>query len=388
MLLIASIVLFSCSKKEQYYGAWTSRYGYNYDFIKIKQDSIAISTEGNQWNTYPVTIKNNSLTFLNHTFKSAISKEGFVFNGIEFKKDTVASLLEIKLPELKTYHFHERNPKQKLIFIKYGKVPNSDEFKLQLNDRYADFHEILDYFYDGIESCSKAIFPTRVAFICDKDAKMKDLEFLFHEMVKMNMNVFYTVNHIEHEVVDNNIEQKYFFQKTRITPIYNMTYQAKINNRDFKVQYDYLNSHILKELKLESSQYLFLINNTFYIGKEKYNLETFTEKVNSLVSKKPELITLFDLNSDYKHFTIFNAVINDAYNKRYNVVAKQKYNTTYEQLNDDEKYSISSLYLQKNIQNISIPHFLSFKESPDENVQFPFKNVKEQIPEAYFEQSE
>jgi hypothetical protein len=380
---IVLILLFSCSKKEQYYGTWTFEFanGTTPSFIKISSDSISLSESKNQWNTYPVSIKNNSLAFLNHTFKTVITKDSLLLEGNIYKKDTTTSLLEIDLPKLKTYRCQEANPEEKLIFIQYGRVPNSDEFKLQLNDRYADFGEILDYFSHEVGSCQKLSSPARVVLSCDKDAKMEDLEYLFFEMIKMNAHTFYTVNHIEHEVIDNEIKQKYFLQKNRITPIFNIKYNQKINDIDFEVIYLSMNNKSIKEFEFKNTQYLFLVENEFYIGKEKQSVETFTKKIDSIVSNNTQLVSLFDLKSNYKHFTIFNAVINSAYDKHFNAVAKQKYNTTYEQ-NDDEKGIVKALFPRENIQNISIPHFLSFAENPE----FPFKNLKEQLPEAYFEQ--
>jgi hypothetical protein len=381
---IILFLLFSCSKKGQYYGTWTCEFSYGASpvFMKIDTDSISLSENGNQWNTYPLTIKNNSLTFLSHTFKTSITKDSMVFEGNVYKKDSFASLLNIKLPKLKTYHFQEANPDEKLVYIQYGKVPNTDEFKLQLNDRYADFGEILDYFYYEVGSCPKLSSPARVVLSCDKDAKMKELESLFFELVKMNTLVFYTVDHIKYEVTDHKIERKRFLQKNRITPIFNIKYNQKINNLDFEVIYTKMNNKPLKDFEFKNTQYLFLVEDEFYVGKEKQNLETFTEKVDSIVSNNLQFISLFDLTSDYKHFTMFNAIINDAYLKHDDAIAKHKFNKKYKQLNDDEKGIVKALLPREKIQNISISHFLSFAENPE----FPFKNVKEGIPEVYFEQ--
>lgn len=384
IFLIFSILflLFSCSKREQYYGTWAFEFadGTTPSFIKIESDSVFLSESKNQWNAYPVSIKNNSLTFLNHTFKTSITKDSMVFEGNVYKKDSFPSLLNIKLPELKTYHFQEANLNEKLVHIEYGKVPNSDEFKLQLNDRYGEFWEILDYFSHEVGSCPKLSSPAKVILTCDKDAKMKALEPLFFELAEMNALVFYTVDHVKQEVTDHKIQQKIFSQKNRITPIFNIKYHQKINDLDFEVIYISINNRILKDFEFKNTHYLFLVENEFYIGKEKYNLETFTKKVDSIITEKPQLITLFDLNSDYKHFTLFNAVINDAYLKHYDAIAKQKFNKTYEQLNGDKKAIVKGLNPKENIQNISISHFLSFTENPD----FPFKNIKEEIPETYF----
>ncbi|MBC8757022.1 hypothetical protein H2O64_20285 [Kordia sp. YSTF-M3] len=383
---IIALLLLSCSKKEQYYGTWTCEFSYGASptFMKIDADSISLSESGNYWNTYPLSINNNCLTFLDNTFKTSISKDSMVFEGNVYKKDSFSSLLNIKLPELKTYHFQEANPDEKLIYIKYGKVPNSNEFKLQLNDKYANFAAILDYFSHEVGSCSKLSSPARVVLICDKDAKMEDLEYLFFELTKMNALVFYTVDHVKYKVIDQEIEQKIFSQENRITPIFNIKYNQKINDMDFEVIYTTMNDKPLEDFKFKNTQSLFLVNDRFHIGKKQYNLETFTKKVDSIVSNNTQLVSLFDLKSNYKHFTIFNAVINDAYLKHYDAIAKQKFNTTYEQLNSDGKAVIKALLQKENIQNISISHFLSFAENP----KFPFKNIKEQLPEAYFKQLE
>lgn len=383
LIFIVLSLLFSCSKKEQYYGTWSQYYS-SPALMKISKDSISISDDGNLWNTYPLTIKNNSLTFLGHTFQTSISKDSLVLENSSYVKDTITTILEIKLTKLTKYSFQEPNPEGELIYIQYGRVPNSNEYKLQLNDKYAGFEEIMDYFFSGIESCSKRSLPPRIVLICDKEAKMEDLEQIFHEMIKMNAHTFYTVNHIEHKVIDNKIKQIYYSQKQRITPIYNIRYETKTDSTDV-TGFDFLNDIFFRYVSNENAQYLFLIKNEFYVGKEKYSLEAFTKKISSIVLNNSQLVTLFDLDSDYKHYTIFNAVINNSYKKLYDSVSKRKYNSTYNQLNDKEKDVIMTLFPRKNIQNMSIPHFLSFEEFPTENVNFPFKNVKEQLPAAYFE---
>ncbi|WP_046754994.1 hypothetical protein [Kordia jejudonensis] len=369
-------LLFSCTKKEQYYGTW-SQYFYSPAFLNINQDSISLSNDGNLWNTYPVTIKNNSLTFLDHTFNTSFSGDSLVFEHLTFKKDTVAPLLEIELPKLVKYNFQEPNPKRELIYIKYGRVPNSNEYKLQLNDKYADISELIDYFYTSSDLSFHSI--RKLVMICDKKAKMKDVESIFLEMIKMNTFAFYTVNHTEYQFVDNEIKQVYLSQKQQVFPINNENYKDSISD-------NLLNYSILEHLNAKNRQYIFLINNEFYVGKEKYTTNDFSKKIDSLVSKNVQFISLFDLNSDFEHYTIFNAILNDSYEKLYDSIAKQKHNTAYNQLTDDKKEEIMTFFPKRNIQNISIPHFLSFEEDPFENIEFPFKNIKDSIPDVYFEQ--
>ncbi|WP_298417670.1 hypothetical protein [uncultured Kordia sp.] len=375
-------LLFSCSKKEQYYGTW-SQYFYTPAFLNIKQDSISLSNDGNLWNTYPVTIKNNSLTFLDHTFKTSFSGDSLVFENLTFKKDTVAPFLEIELSEFKNFNFYNPDPDTEIIYIRFGKVPNSNEYKLQLNNKYAEFEELIHFFFSHYNSEISHHALRRFALLCDKRAKMKDVEHIFLELIKINALVLYTVNDIEHEVVDSKVQEKYSLYKHRITPIHNIRYEIKTDSTDI-TGFDFLSNITFRHVSNENTQFLFLINNEFYVGKEKYSLEDFSKRIDIITAKNVQLVSLFDLNSDFEHYTIFNAVLNDSYEKLYESIAKQKHNTPYNQLTDDQKEIIRTLHPQKNIQNISIPHFLSFEELPMENVEFPFKNVKEQIPEVYF----
>ncbi len=384
LVFVVLVLLISCSKKEQYYGTW-SQFHYSSALIKIKSDSISLSDDGSIWKTYPLKIENNSLSFLDHTFQTTIYKDSLIFEKLAYKKDTITPILEIKLPKLDKFSFQEPNPEEELIYIQYGRVPNSNEYKLQLNDKYADFEELIPFFFNHYNSEISLHALRRFALLCDKRAKMKDIELLFHELIKINALVLYTVNDIKYEVIDNEIEQLHSLYKHKIIPIYNVNYETKLN-MDADIDHNMLNYSILEHLKTENLQYVFLINNEFYVGKEKYSLGDFSKRIDTIIAKKVQLVSLFDLNSDFKHYTIFNALINDSYQKLYDSIAKQKYNITYSKLNDKEKEEILDLFPRKDIQNISIPHFLSFEETPIEGINFPFKNVKEEIPEVYFEQ--
>lgn len=378
---IVFATLFSCSKKEQYYGDWYQYYATSGQ-LKIQKDSISLSDDGSTWKTYPLKIENNSLTFLDHTFQTTIYKDSLVFEELTYEKDTTAPLLEITLPKLTNYSFFEPSPETALIYIKFGKVPNSDEFKLQFNDKYAESEQLIDFIFSH-DDVSFHHALRRIAFICDNDAKMKDLEPLFLEMIKINAIIFYAVNDVTHNVIDGRVERDYELYRQPITPIRNMYYEAKI---DSTIPVDYNNFYpILNYFEPVKSQFIFLINNKFYIGKEKYSVDAFSKKLDSLITENKQLVCLFDLNSNFKHNTIFNNILNEAYQKQYDSIALEKYNIIYKQLHDKEKANVKALRPRKTIQNISIPHFLSFEESPIEDIEFPFKNVKEQVPEIYFE---
>lgn len=352
--LFALLLLFSCSKKEKYYGTW-SQYFANSRAIKITSDSISINYDDTQWTTYPVSITNNSLTFLNHTFETSFSGDSLLFENSPYLKYTPTPILEIKFPELTTASIHEPNPEERLIFIRFGKVPNSDEYRLQLNDRYAEFEEIIDYFYTGHHS-SHEIY--RFVLICDKNAKMKDLEPLFQQMIKINAVKFYTVNHTEYEVIDNEIKQKHKLQKHQITPIHTVTFPQQVNESIVLTKHTYIdNSSFLKDFESKKTSYLSLVNNDFYIGKKKYKPELFAKKVDSINNNNFQLVTMFDSNSNFKQYALFNTLIN----------------------NQSKNSEV------KNIQNLYIPNFLSLDMPSRDNINFLYENIKQQLPEAYFE---
>lgn len=378
---IVLIVLFSCSKKEQYYGVWSQFYE-SPAHIKIKPDSISLSNDGNIWKTYPLKIENNSLTFLDHSFETTIYKDSLIFTGLTYTNDTTKPKLEIDLPKLTNYNFFEPNPEIALIFVRFGKVPNSNEYKLQLNDTYAEPEELIDFVFshDGVAYHHKS---RRIALICDNNAKMKDLEPLFHEMVKINAILFYPVNDINCDVIDTKIAHEYQLSRHIITPIQNIHYTTKKDSLITETGNPLVNI-VFNDFESRNNQYVFLIRNELYVGKEKFSVETFSKKVDAIVSKNSSLISLFDLNSTFKNYMIFNDHIQKAYQKHYDSIAKEKYNTTYKSLDYDKKLSVQGVSGRNIIQNISIPHFLTFEESPMDSFDFPFKNIKAQIPDVYF----
>ncbi|WP_420571090.1 hypothetical protein [Kordia sp.] len=381
------ILLFSCSKKEQYYGTWTL--GNNYAdtpyCIKIDSNSISISNDETLWNTYPVSIKNNSLTFLNHTFKTSISEDSLMFDNITYKKYTKNPLINIKLPKLENFNSYTPNPETELIYIKFGKVPKSNEFKLQLNDRYAKPEELIDFFFSHYNEISHHGLK-RIMLICDSNSKMGDLEPLFHEMIKINAIVFYPVNDIKFSVSNNKIVHKYKLSRHIITPIHNMTVEKQVGENIVLTNHTYIyNDNFLKQFKLKKISCLFLINNEFYIGKKKYDSKIFAKKVHSLITNNTQLITMFDSNSNFKDYIQFNEIIKNSYHQEYSFISKQKYNTVHKQLNKEQKAIVRETLPYRNIENLSIPYFLSLEESCGDNADFLFKNVKEQIPEVYFE---
>ncbi|MGH1385033.1 hypothetical protein [Kordia sp.] len=385
---IVFAILFSCSNKEQYYGVW-SIYGYSGStpiYLKIDADSIYLSKLGSHWNSFPIKIKNNNIRFAGQTYPTSIFKDSLIFNQNLYQKDTIYSPIEIQLPNIKSESNVEIDPDANIYYISYGKKPNTTEYAFLLNDRYGSFLNIKS-FVSSYNTCRGGTYdPAHTLFICDKNTSTRDLEKFFLELSRVNARTLYTVNSTDYKISTNSIKSISSQQKQILSYIFNPNYDQKINGdvfqptmlRDFSI-------YPTKDIQPEKIVFAFLIQNEFYYQKENCSYGMFSSKIQQAISQNKTLITLFDLKSDYKHYLKFNDIVNSKYLKIYDSITKQKYNTTYKQLDEEKKVIVRRLYTKKVIQNISIPHFLSFEESPIEDIDFPFKNVKEQIPEAYFE---
>ena len=91
VLCIAALISFSCcnnDQKERYYGTWIA-VDYPQDkpvFVKISADSIAYGENEMIWNTYPVAICNQRLSFNGQTFISSISDSLLTIEDQQYTK--------------------------------------------------------------------------------------------------------------------------------------------------------------------------------------------------------------------------------------------------------------------------------------------------------------
>ncbi|WP_298509843.1 hypothetical protein [uncultured Kordia sp.] len=387
LFCIASIILFSCSKKEQYYGTWYvyGHNGLNPVYLKIDADSIYLSKAGSYWNSFPVKITNNSLHFAGQTFSTSIFKDSIIFNGNRCFKETIYSPLEIKLPNIKSESAIEIHQDANMYYISYGKKPNTNESAFLLNDKYGSFSDI-KHFISSSTSCSGGEYdPPHTLFICDKNTSTRDLEKFFLELQKVDSRTLYTVNSIDYKVFKDSIKSISTQQEQKLSLIYNANYDQKVNGKLYQPRMHSGLFYSLNDFTFEEEVYAFLIKNEFYYEKEKYTYDAFSDKIEKAISQHKILIVLFDLESDYKHYLQFNDAVNSEYIRIRENASRKTYNVSYKKLNKKQRLHINSLHPKKVIQNISIPHFLSFEETPIEDLDFPFKNVKEQIPEVYFQ---
>lgn len=399
-VVVACLILFcvlSCSKKEQYYGTWTLWNSPSFDepyIMKITEDSIFISDYGSQWNAYPVTIKNNSLTFLGQTFITKISKDSLVFESITYKRDTIPQILEVNLPELKNYSFKKIEQEENTIFIYYGKKPNSNEYALQLNDKYADFSDLSEFTLDRT-SCAgnyrrELRKMLRIVLLCDKNAKINDLEDIFAELTYVNNLSVYNVNNITDNIIKDSsslrIKQDCYYQNYKIPFIYNPNYYSS-KHGIVTIPYHYYKEFFFNPYsKPKDYVYAFLVNNQFYFEKKMYAKDDFTTKIQEAIETKIPLVMLYDLESDFEHLMLFNAIHDEAFFGNRNKSAFKHFRKSMEELERDQIDTIVTMHPYTTIHNFSIPHFLSFEETPNDSIPFPFKNIKQRIPEAYFSQ--
>lgn len=384
LILIVSTILFSCSNKEQYYGKWiaTENPQEKPIYIKITSDSIALSQNEMIWSTYPISIKNRSLTFSGQTFESSVTKDTLQIDNQTYKKINNQDPIEITVPKLKEYDFEELLLTYETIDLYYGKKPNTDEFYIRYNDKFLKLDSLHTILMNHTRDVYRYVY--KIVLHCDQNVKMKDLEFFFLTSSSFR---FYTIFLTNNEVQPFNapLGQKNVsleFHSLKQFMEVNPNYKTEIISQNTNGKFGQIASYIDQN---NSFQYTFLIKNEFYFGKEKLSKQAFSEKIKMAIKGKKPLLMLYDLASNYKSYleivSIYKSLLNDERNK----TAISLFSTSFESLNESQQDSIKTIHPYINIRQYSIPHFLSFEESPEENTEFPFKNVKEQIPEVYFE---
>ncbi|QHI37605.1 hypothetical protein IMCC3317_29850 [Kordia antarctica] len=383
--IIVLFLLLSCSKKEQYYGNWVAVDFPNEKpiYIKINQDSIALSQNEVIWSSYPVSIKNRSLTFSEQTFESSISEDSMWIDGQAYKKIQFKNPIEVKLPKLEGYYFDELLLTHQTIDIYCGKKPTTDEFYIRHHDTLLQVDAHHDVYMNYSESVYRNVY--KVVLHCDKNVKMKDVESIFLTSCFSGFYTIFLANNQEQPFIapiGNNIINKEF-HRIKLLPDVNPNYIKEYIVQYLPDRFGQMNFFVENN---EPFQYTFLIGNEFYFGKEKLSKQAFSEHMKTTIKNKKPMLMLYDLESNYKSYLEFVSIYKTILDEERNKTALSLFNVSINKLDETQQDSIRIIHPYKCIRHYSIPHFLSFEESPDGNVEFPFKNIREQIPAAYFEQ--
>ncbi len=192
-VLFIVILFISCTNKEKYQGQWTNYFltdhGYNETrSMVIKNDSIKFNYPYfDYWNTYHLSIENNTLHFNNTSFKTSIEKDTLLLNkSIFFVKDEDDTLygykpvLKIKLPEISESYKNKINNYSRFNFIYFGKRLDNNEYSLQLNDNYAEINEIPAFLTYERAILREELIPFfTTILIIDKSTPLKFIENIF-----------------------------------------------------------------------------------------------------------------------------------------------------------------------------------------------------------------
>lgn len=387
LTFIVLTLLISCSRneqKEQYYGTWIA-VDYPQEkpaYIKITADSIAYGQNEVIWNTFPVSISNSSLSFSKQIFESSISDSSLHIEGQEYKKLEIENPIEITSPKLERYNFDEPLITDEIIDIYYGKKPNTNDFFIRYNDRILDRSSIQQVILNEFNDVYRNIY--KVALHCDKNTTMKDIEFLSLNISAMGFENILLVNNEKQRFETPRAVKKVNMEYHDLKILFNSNpnYQIGIPFRSAGDFHDRMTYFVQNN---QPFQYTFLINNEFYYEKEKLTKQAFSDKLKTSIQNKVSLLMLYDLESNYKNYLEIISIYKQLLDEERNKTAISLFNTSFETLNDEQKNHVKNLHRYINIRQFSIPHFLSFEEYPLEDINFPFKNIKDQLPKAYFD---
>ena len=327
------------------------------------------------FNRFPLSINNHGLSFNQKTFKSSI-REGLLYiEDQPYERIKIDNSIEITLPKLENYNFEEILLTDQTINIFYGKNQDSDEFYIQYNDKLYSIDSLKEILYPYLEDVYKNIY--KIALFCDHTVKMKDVELLFLHFNNIGFKDIFLVNDEQQKfhTERGEIKSNRTFHKVKFILPMNYDYRVKFPPNNYGYSYDQMIYMIQNNKPFE---YTFLINDAYYYGKEKLSKKAFSEKVEASVRSKTSLIMLYDLESTYKSYLEIISIYKQALDKERNKTAISLFNSSFEELDEDQKEHIKNLHRYINIRHYSIPHFMSFEN-------FPFENIKSQLPTSYFE---
>lgn len=375
--LLLLICFISCDNKKKYEGQWTNYFLTNYGYnetksVIIENDSIKFSYPFfDYWNSYPLKIENNDLSFNNLSFKTSIKKDTLSFNpSIHFVKDEYDTLyryepiLKINLPEI--YSIKNTEDKSKRYnFIYFGKRLDNDEYSLQLNDKYAKLHEIPSFLAYERASIREELIPFfTTVLIIDESTPLKYIEGIFHQLKKINQLKVRLTNRLRLDYNDNqglyykyeglNKKLPYFRENDFYVPKILKTYGSP---PPLPPPYFPMFENINQE-----SKFILLKEDKIYFNDSIISSSELKTLIIPWIKNNNAIFTPYSLDSTYKSFLEMNAIINSAYNDVRENQALIKFNKKLNDLTSEELNEIKLKRPMLHVWSYSIHHYNSIVE--------------------------
>ena len=368
--LLVCIVFLSCENKEKYYGKWIikSEYFSSDEIYKIEvsKDSIFF-VPGELYNhkiSYPLKINQNKFYFKDTVFDASIENDTL----LHFNKTTYINSMVCK--DIPIYNHDNtqfvkidfaRLKNQKKVtsinatasFIYYGKKPNTNEYVLQLNDRFytENFKDIKSFLFS--EDCFNCDLNP-VIFIADKDAPMKKLANIFFEIRSLlNPKMYFITDH--NLAINDSLKLSYQFKGIikRLAPpfpeeIKHSHLPPFPTDKEFTLQYEITNHNYV----------ISLINDEFYVGLNNVSKDKLVEILKEkIMNEQPTFLNLFDDTSIYSSYLEFLNSFDVAYKSVRNKESLKVFKKEYHQLNKKERRQIIKVIPRKIFDGLSYSQF-------------------------------
>ena len=229
--------------------------------------------------------------------------------------------------------------------------------------------------HSGIRS--ELIHRMNYHLFCDENAKMKDLEKVFLTMSMMNSLKISFVNDILLTYNDSTgFEYKYEKLTKNIPPfMYDDDYSKIILENPPPPPPSFS-----LESKKEKINYIFLINNKIFYNKKEVRISEIITILKEAIINKQVILSLYDLDSNYKKFLEITSQITYIYEDIRNENSKNIFNQELGELNREEFDSIRKLTPMKYFWSYSIPHYRNVYESNPRFFGMKSKSIDSLLP--------
>jgi len=346
--LFLFIILSSCEKKEKYYGEWMMGPPYQAtnqaEKIIITKDSIFIGAYPyHKLYSESLKLNGNKLELFQNNFKVKIENDSLLhFNNATYIKKGYPlykflydpkKLISIEYPKIENVNISNRSDDA---YIYFGKKLNSNEFGLQLNDRITAIKDLRNFLFPACGA-----HTSKLSLTADKNAKMKDINEIFHHSKSIDVRIVKLVNNINYYYENNNM---ILTSEEGIHIFLNRFKEEEIIHRNEipKPPPPLLNYSLKKSLNDSRSTIISLINDELFYGLKKVNKEELYQLILNNF-KDNYIIVLYDDESTYSKYLELMNIYNTAFIQIRNNNANKRFNKLFDSLSREEKIELQEL---------------------------------------------